>query len=152
MNTNIRTWVAALALLSASVACTKEDTPSYSSQNTASPDQRSVLMLKSLFDGKWIVKEFRISRTVQSGDFREYVFSFYKNGTVQAVKGWSNVGGLWMNAANDNPNEFVLNFFDTPVFLQLDAEWHINVLDDRSFEMQYVSREGLYKFIRFEKL
>lgn len=152
MKTNIRTWAAALLLLAGTYACNKEDSPSYSSQSTTTENGKSIWMLKALFSGKWMVKEFRIGKMDQTSDFRQYVFSFYRNGTVQAMRGWSNVGGIWMNAANDNPSEFNLIFFDTPVFLQLDAEWHIVTLNDRVFEMRFASREAGSKFIRFEKL
>ena len=152
MKSNIRTIAATFLLIAGIYACNKENNPSYSSQNTSSESRKGGLMLKALFTGKWVVTDFTIDRKPQASDFKGYVFTFYKNGTVQAMKGWSNVGGMWMNAANDNPSEFILNFYDTPVFLQLDAEWHILVLDERVFEMQYVSRTGGSKWIRFEKL
>ena len=58
------------------------------------------LVIQIMTSGRWLVQNFSENSTDVSGEFINYEFQFFENGTVQAINGSVTTTGTWVGDAN----------------------------------------------------
>jgi hypothetical protein len=150
-------WIAALALaVSAGFSsCTKDEGPL--AQQEMSSEREAIPVPGELMTGRWMIEEFILNGHDMTSDFTGYIFRFYPGGVLRADGDAGTASGQWMFAPNDNPLTVMIEFGTRRTFFNLTAEWHIILISETSFVLEYAGDNngfdgGNHRMLRFKNV
>lgn len=125
-------------------SCKKDDN---SSSSSSSPTAGIVTQ------GQWQITSFTESSVNHTSHFTGYSFTFASGGTLSSTNGTSSASGNWSTGTDDSQYKLVINFNSTPVFLELNSDWHILTQTSSKITLEDVSGGGSSPdYLTFEKL
>jgi hypothetical protein len=125
-------------------SCKKDDN---SSSATSSPTTGIVTQ------GQWQITSFTENGIDHTAHFTGCSFVFASAGTLSSTNGTTSASGSWSAATDDSQYKLVINFNSTPVFLELNSDWHILTQTSSKITLEDVSGGGSgTDYLTFEKL
>jgi len=95
-----------------------------SSCKKAIEDKKKDLVIDAMTNGVWIVEQYFEGTNNISGDFLNYEFKFYENGTVTSTKGSETANGTWSGNVSNYSITSQFPSATNPV-IKLNGVWHI---------------------------
>src|ERR1051326_3767563 len=147
----IKCFTIMLALASFFTACKKEEMSGVSGQVQEQNMRRMPTLIPQLLvKGAWEIKRFSIGHKDHTGDFKNYIFKFFPDGTVKVYADMGGERGEWKYAAADNPNTLMFVFKWGTSFAQLNNNWYVTEANDQVMIMKFQNgRSG--ELLEFKK-
>lgn len=129
-------WALLLIASVAFLSCKKQDPlpPIQPVSNTSSTSTNNPYFTQ----GQWIVELFQENATVETSNFRGYLFTFNSDGTVQAKKDNSTVAGTWSTVKGGAHMKFEISFTSDPL-IKLNEDWEVKSETNTSLKLEHVS-------------
>jgi hypothetical protein len=86
--------------------------------------------------GSWSISYFADNGTNRTMDFRNYVLTFYSNGTASANKTGMITNGTWQIDDFDSSNKVDFNFGNTGSLSDLSKAWTVVSIEDTKILLQ----------------
>jgi hypothetical protein len=149
-------WLAAAALaMSAGFYSCQKDSGPYAQTNTSSSERIPPPAANGdLTAGKWVMASFTVNGNDHTADFTGYIFRFADSRDLYADGDMGSVKGKWAQAANDNPNSLIMEFYSAAgsPFGMLNAEWRIMLLSPHVLSLVHVGDGGAISVLRFKNV
>jgi len=94
-------------------------------ENDRYEDPLEIEFADLLVQGEWVVTYFFEDGEDQTGDFKDFTFTFTSNGTFTASNGFTQYQGEWETELDDDEIELELDFDDSGPLDELDGDWII---------------------------
>ncbi|WP_432412513.1 hypothetical protein [Rasiella sp. SM2506] len=154
--------VVILALVSLTVACSKDDSNDNPEDNGNSADQ----VREIATNGTWRISYFFDTDQDETSDFTGYIFTFGEDGKLTATKGSTTITGDWSvlddssnsssdddgNSSDDDDFNIFFPVSESSDFEDLNDDWDIVSVTANKIELTDVSGgNGGTDFLTFEK-
>lgn len=102
------------------------------------------LLIENVITGSWFVNLMEESGQDFTPDFVSYEFTFFSNGTAQAVSSSNTIAGFWTAQANNGTLDFIINFETDldPNFIKLNDNWGVIEASQFTIELSDESSNG----------
>ncbi|HEY6162878.1 MAG TPA: hypothetical protein VI112_16735 [Bacteroidia bacterium] len=128
----IKCFTITLALASFFTACKKEEMNSVTGQVQEQNMRKMPTAIPELLvKGAWEIERFSIGHKDHTGDFKNFTFKFFQDGTVKAYADMGGEKGEWKYAAADNPNTLMFVFKWGTTLAELNNNWHVSMANDQ---------------------
>jgi hypothetical protein len=125
-------------------SCKKDDN---SSSTTSSPTAGIVTQ------GQWQITSFTENGIDHTSHFTGCSFVFASAGTLTSTNGTTSSSGSWSTTTDDSQYKLVINFNTTPIYLELNSDWHILTQTSSKITLEDVSGGSSgTNYLTFEKL
>lgn len=110
--------------------CDEDDDNDYNDDDADDSD-----LIIALIDGEWKVALF-FRESDQTGNFENFIFTFYADGTALASNGVSSFEGTWESYGDDGALEIELDFGVESPFDSLQKDWQVTEYTNTGIKLE----------------